>query len=324
MSYQKSGSSPKNALSKLNAQPSPASTNRPSASEYGSLLASTATTTSSSNGSLIQMPSNGNNPNLTGFINDEEVIESIHATRRSRSAMMKGGLAILVGAIVLVAIVGAIVVQDESSPTATTNHRHNNLATNSVHEQHGLISRAARTFSDKHPVHDLKIPLLERPAFSLPNPALFGNNHNQATTTAALPTNAWYQNLLLPMGSSGGDSSSGGDGSANVNNNNNNNNNPTEEQRVYPVPYLVDVVGPIPGLRLHHPSVIASDHVVQVVQVLSHGLTVGASTRAHFLDNEPVLSNRYGISKMTPLGITLEWVCLLVDDVGDDDVVIVF
>ena len=278
MSYQKSGTE-KDALSNLNAQPSPASTNQPS--EYGSLLANS---NNNNDSGVIQMPSNSN-PNLTGFVNDEEEViddNKRRAKNRRPMMMMKGGLAILLGAVVWMAWV--------VKKSSNNNNNSGPVATNSVHEQHGFISRAASTLSHKHPVHDLNIPLFERPDFSVPNPALFGNNN--AAMTMALPTNAWYQNLLLPMGNS-------------------KSTQPSEEQRVYPVPYLVDVVGPIPGLRLHHPNVIASDHVVQVVQVLSHGLTVGASTRAHFMGRataDDALTNEYEISKMTPLGITLEWV----------------
>lgn len=128
----------------------------------------------------------------------------------------------------------------------------------------------------------------------------------------AMPTNAWYQNLLLAHGE------------------------PSEEQRAYPVPYVVDLVGPIPGVRLHHPNVQGGATIIQLNQVLEHGLTIGSSSLKYLLgessinkkkkrhhhddddDDDQVgekpqaVSKKYAITKMTPLGITLEWVSTII------------
>ena len=73
-------------------------------------------------------------------------------------------------------------------------------------------------------------------------------------TTVPLPTNAWYQNLLL--------------GSVN-------DHHLTPANRAYTIPYLLDFVGPIPGVRVQIPRVLGSDTIVQLSAVESHGLTLG-------------------------------------------------
>ena len=100
----------------------------------------------------------------------------------------------------------------------------------------------------------------------------------------ALPTNAWYQNLLMAKGE------------------------PTQEQRAYTVPYIVDLIGPIPGMRIHHPTVQGGTKIIQLTEVEAHGLTLGAATRNFLLNGANPLSKKYAVTKMTPLGVTLEWV----------------
>lgn len=92
-----------------------------------------------------------------------------------------------------------------------------------------------------------------------------------------LPTNAWYQNLiLLDEGP------------------------PTVNHRAYSMPYVVDAAGPIPGLRVHPNHVLGSTNVVQLNVVENLGLTVGVSGSVDV---------DYSVGAMTPLGVTLEWVC---------------
>jgi len=186
---------------------------------------------------------------------------------------------------------GAFVVHNHQVQTGTSTsgshkfQQDKHLAPNSIHKQHGLISAAERPLSRNHPVLDLKVLGLKRPDFSSPNINLF----DASVSSQALPTNAWYQNLLLVHGQ---------------------NPEPTEEQRVYPVPYVVDMVGPIPGMRLHMPQVVGGATVIQLTQVLAHGLTLGATTRKSLVQpgDEEASNKAYKIVKMTPLGITLEWV----------------
>ena len=71
---------------------------------------------------------------------------------------------------------------------------------------------------------------------------------------AAMPTNAWYQNLLV--------------GSVNEG-------HLTPNNRAYTVPYILDMVGPVPGVRVQFPHVLSSDTIIQLSAVERHGLTLG-------------------------------------------------
>jgi endoglucanase Acf2 len=61
-------------------------------------------------------------------------------------------------------------------------------------------------------------------------------------TKFPLPTNSWYQNLLI-----------GGVG------------NRDTENKVFQVPYIIDTAGPIPGIRTHPAHVQANDRSVMVI-----------------------------------------------------------
>jgi hypothetical protein len=120
----------------------------------------------------------------------------------------------------------------------------------------------------------------------------------------AIPTNSWYENLLLARGP-----------------------NPSNLQRAYPSPYLVDVVGLIPGLRVHSSHVDANAVGMQLSFNEDFGLVVGASkdkympstTKQDHEDgtssnedndgrtDEPH-SHKYKVLEATDIGITLEWV----------------
>ena len=79
------------------------------------------------------------------------------------------------------------------------------------------------------PPYDITVSSYIRPEWSQPGP-VFGSrlSHGAQVSGVPLPTNAWYQNALI------------GD---------NLDIKPTEHQRVYTVPYVIDFVGPIPGIR---------------------------------------------------------------------------
>ena len=101
----------------------------------------------------------------------------------------------------------------------------------------------------------------------------------------ALPTNAWYQNLLqAPQ-----------------------HGEPSNLQRIYPGPYLLDVVGIIPGLRVHATDIVSTDMVMQLTFNEHFSLVLGAAKNTE-LANDKTSTNRYNVLQTTELGVTLEWV----------------
>lgn len=135
------------------------------------------------------------------------------------------------------------------------------------------LTNPASPFSTLHPVDDL---------------GLFGVVHTRLPpesvgrgSSQALPTNAWYENLLVADGE------------------------PTSINKAYTIPYLVDAVGPIPGLRVHSTHLTATATTVQLDIVETHGLTVGASTGANS-------TKGYSVVSTSPLGLTLTWVRICV------------
>mmetsp|Transcript_51911 Transcript_51911/g.57996 ORF Transcript_51911/g.57996 Transcript_51911/m.57996 type:complete len:1231 (-) Transcript_51911:85-3777(-) len=110
------------------------------------------------------------------------------------------------------------------------------------------------------------------------------SNKNQK----ALPTNAWYQNMIQAP----------------------RDDEPSNLQRAYPTPYLVDVVGLIPGLRVHATDIDASDMVMQLSFMEIYGLVIGAAENISLSATNQmkmVYSHKYRVLKTTKLGITLEW-----------------
>lgn len=84
---------------------------------------------------------------------------------------------------------------------------------------------------------------IDRPAGSKPGPILtnlVGLNSSTHAPDTPLPTNTWYQNLIL------GDS----------------NNDP--ENKIFQIPYIIDAAGYIPGLRTHPCHLQANDRMVMV------------------------------------------------------------
>mmetsp|Transcript_32036 Transcript_32036/g.95977 ORF Transcript_32036/g.95977 Transcript_32036/m.95977 type:complete len:1250 (-) Transcript_32036:130-3879(-) len=116
-----------------------------------------------------------------------------------------------------------------------------------------------------------------------------GSNQNASQHTKsegkrslrALPTSMWYQNLLL---------GSVNDGIL------------TDHNRAYTIPYIVDFVGPVPGIRAQFPHVMASDTIVQMATVSRHGLTLGSSSVG--VDSVYVVDEE---SPPTQLGLGLVW-----------------
>lgn len=102
-------------------------------------------------------------------------------------------------------------------------------------------------------------------------------------TLKTYPTNAWYQNMLLARGE------------------------PNIANRAYAVPYLLDMVGSIPGLRVHPNRVTANVNLVQLTFVDSHALTMGVD-RDLKSTMKYDFTQSYKILNTKALAVTLEWV----------------
>jgi hypothetical protein len=150
--------------------------------------------------------------------------------------------------------------------------------------QHDVILTGVAPFSTKDPVNDIGLYEFDRPKDSKPPKSLQQNDRK----TRALPTNSWYQNLIMVDGE------------------------PSPLHRVYSIPYLIDAAGSIPGLRFFANHIMASTSIVQVYSVEEYGLVLGAGIemRQQSQNHDKPLSNGYTVEKMTDLGITLKWVRL--------------
>jgi hypothetical protein len=140
-------------------------------------------------------------------------------------------------------------------------------------------------FSTLNPVDDLNLFSFQRAAIS--SPSLRLDPLRDGIPNLPLPTNAWYQNLLaLALDEE-----------------------PTADHRAYPVPYVVDVSGKIPGLRIHAPPrIVATDTIVNLAVDEAHSLTLGATADSRQEDIFSVKTLGYSIRSATDLGVTLEWV----------------
>jgi hypothetical protein len=136
---------------------------------------------------------------------------------------------------------------------------------------------------------ELGIPIYnDRPATSLPG-LVFGSVQKGAKIGAPLPTNEWYLNLIVGLDDNPGE-------------NGHYDNYAGEENRVHSIPYIVDTVGSIVGIRLHYPNIMSYGTVVQSVFVAWHGLTLGTVdggfTRKYEIDPDTLPSK---------LGIGIRW-----------------
>jgi len=146
-------------------------------------------------------------------------------------------------------------------------------------KKHRLVVNERAPFSTLDPVKDLGLYPLSRPEASGPPDSVL-----RGTQQHALPTNTWYQNLLMAKGE------------------------PSDVHRAYPMPYVVDMVGPIPGLRAHPNHLDASTTVVQLSFVDSHGLTLGAAAADGTGGSDDSPHKKYSVISTTALAATLEWV----------------
>jgi hypothetical protein len=103
-------------------------------------------------------------------------------------------------------------------------------------------SSRAEPFSNVNPV-SLGIQLVDRPQSSQPGEILanlIGHNAETDGPITPLPTNSWFQNLLL------GDSQT------------------TQENKIFQIPYIIDTAGFIPGVRTHPCHLQGNDRMVLV------------------------------------------------------------
>ena len=150
-------------------------------------------------------------------------------------------------------------------------------------------------FSTLDPVKDLNVFEYDRDGFSSPSDVFGVLSEGQAKTRHPLPTNKWYENILLLKGS-----------------------DPSDDNRIYTVPYVISPAAPIPGIKLSASKVLGLDTVVQVTYVDQHSLTIGA-TRNLFQSTNYGMQKRYSLydddfeasskmnSPLSPLGLTLKW-----------------
>jgi hypothetical protein len=113
-----------------------------------------------------------------------------------------------------------------------------------------------------------------------PSYEFYDPNFNVETVPKpAMPTNAWYQSLLV------GSVNDGHLGIAN---------------RVYTIPYILDFIGPIEGVRVQFPHMEAGDTIVQLSTVARHGLTLGSNAvkSVYIVDED---------SPPSQLGVGLKW-----------------
>lgn len=149
----------------------------------------------------------------------------------------------------------------------------------------------ARPFSLLDPVEDLNLYNFQRPFQTSPSSRL-DPLRAQATESSSmgkpipLPTNAWYQNLLLLR----------------------ENEQPNENHRAFAMPYIVDAAGQIPGLRIHTFQKVANYNTVNLNVNKPHALTMGAAVDYRQSNQIFNAAKGYSVQAATDLGVTLEWV----------------
>ena len=163
-----------------------------------------------------------------------------------------------------------------------------------MHRIEAPIDTGAPPLSLLDPVNDLNLPELGRPSNNPFYPSFYYGSQDTKDPSPpppfkAQPTNAWYQNMLQV--------SQYGE--------------PSDIQKAYAAPYLVDTVGPIPGLQIHPTDLGANDMVITLSYNGNFGITLGAAKRIDYIKGHGVNNgntNRYKVLETTELGITLEWV----------------
>ena len=150
-------------------------------------------------------------------------------------------------------------------------------------------------FSTLDPVKDLSTLPYNRPNISAPG-SVFGPKyqHGQRITHHPLPTNLWYENIILL---------------------NDEQKSPNNDNQVYTVPYVVSFNGLVSGIKLESTRLLGMEEIVQVTFVNTHGLTLGAAES--FGRNKDHGENR-GVSDGI-FGNAVERRYIVMDDDDDDD-----
>lgn len=145
-----------------------------------------------------------------------------------------------------------------------------------------------KPFSTKSPM-ELNIPMYDaRSTETRPSVLTFGPQLSKGAfkSQTPLPTNSWYQNVLALRHEK----------------------DLSQNHRLYSIPYILDFVGSIAGVRVHMPYILPSDTVVQLSYFHEHGLTLGRHVTK---DNDRVYTLLHDessdVSSFTPLGIHLQW-----------------
>eukprot|EP00535_Pseudo-nitzschia_heimii_P009651 CAMPEP_0197192008 /NCGR_PEP_ID=MMETSP1423-20130617/24377_1 /TAXON_ID=476441 /ORGANISM="Pseudo-nitzschia heimii, Strain UNC1101" /LENGTH=1099 /DNA_ID=CAMNT_0042644815 /DNA_START=764 /DNA_END=4063 /DNA_ORIENTATION=+ len=137
-------------------------------------------------------------------------------------------------------------------------------------------------FSTFDPVQDLDLYSFNRPSDSSPSERL---NPLIDRKARALPTNAWYQNMLrLDIDEE-----------------------PTKDNRVYTIPYVIDAAGNFPGIRAHASRLEATPTEVRLAIDEPYGLSLGAMSDVQRDFVVDVLDKGYTVHEATDLGLTLHW-----------------
>jgi len=137
-------------------------------------------------------------------------------------------------------------------------------------------------FSVLDPVRDMDRYDYDRPESSVPSarldPLIDQNKR-------ALPTNAWYQNMLRLDADE----------------------EPSIDHRVYTVPYMIDAAGDFAGIRAHATRLETTPLQVGLNIDEPYGLTLGAMTDVINNVAATKLDKGYSVHEATDLGITLHW-----------------
>lgn len=148
----------------------------------------------------------------------------------------------------------------------------------------------------------LHVHAYDRPAFSAPG-KVFGALHGgQYKTGVALPTNKWYENMLLMPDEQ---------------------TEPIDDNRVYTVPYVINACGKLPGINVFGTKLLGMDRVIQVTFVDKFGINLGV---ANELSSETISDQEFEshinrkylvdstaddlsgeLAPLSPLGLTLKW-----------------
>jgi hypothetical protein len=204
---------------------------------------------------------------------------SIKNVLRRRHAI----LILLFGCALCVMLISLLIFQPDSPPGNITPDSPPGNITPDTPDDHPL-PLSPLPFSDLDPVNDLGLMEFIRPDSSSPPTNLF-RRLEKSKKRAAYPTNAWYQNFLLARGE------------------------PSNVHRAYAVPYVLDAVGLIPGLRVIPANrILAGNAILQLYINEPNGLTLGAT--GDLQGTTGADSHAYTVLETTELGLSLHWVRL--------------